>query len=151
MQIWTILHILAMFIAFAFTTGVGILVAAVANSGSVSAIRTVTRVVAPFQRVGSAVLLLGVVFGMATAMTVGYGLTANWIVAGYVLVALILAIGLGVHQPWIGRLAAAAAASPDDRVSPELAAVTTERMVRIAGPVSGLLWIAVISVMVLKP
>jgi hypothetical protein len=49
------------------------------------------------------------------------------------------------------RVATAAAASPDDHMSPELAAAVGERMSQLAGPISGLLWIAVIAIMVLRP
>ncbi|MBV9103786.1 MAG: hypothetical protein JO060_09345, partial [Candidatus Eremiobacteraeota bacterium] len=67
MLILTILHILAMFVAFAFTTGVGILAVAVANSGDVRTIRVMTRVVTPFLRAGTWILLAGVIFGFGTA------------------------------------------------------------------------------------
>ena len=151
MLILTILHILAMFVAFAFTTGVGILAVAVANSGDVRTIRVMTRVVTPFLRAGTWILLAGVIFGFGTASAEGYALGSKWLITAYVLVILIFGIGAGVHQAWLRRLASAAAASPEDQRSAELVAVTQDRTARIAGPISGLLWIAVIVVMVLKP
>jgi len=148
---WIILHVLAMFIAFAFTTGVGVYLSAIADTLDVRTIRTAVRIARPLQTAGISILLIGVVFGFATAGAVGFSLTSKWLIEAYVLVALLLIVGLGIHQTWIARLARAAAASPDDHASPELATVVADRLVRIAGPVSGLLWIALIAIMILKP
>jgi len=140
-----------MFIAFALTTGVGIFFSMIVRTGNVPAIRTAVRASIPLQSAGGAMILVGVVFGFATALATGFSLTSPWLIAAYVLVVLILFVGLGVHRPWVMRVAAAAAASPDDRMSPELAAAMGERMAQLAGPISGLLWIAVIAIMVLRP
>jgi hypothetical protein len=96
-------------------------------------------------------LLIGIAFGFATAGAIGYSLTSKWLIIAYVLVALLLIIGVGLHRAWAERLAKAAAASPDDRASAELSAVIDDPVVRLAGPISGLLWIGLIAVMVLKP
>lgn len=151
MPFLSVLHVLAMFVAFAFTTGAGIVMAAIANAGDVRVIRIVSKTMLPFQAAGGVVLVLGVVFGFGTAVTAGFTLTSKWLIVAYVLAALIIFIGLGIHGPWTRRLAAAAASSPDGAASPELSAVLSDRTVRMAGPISGLLWIAVIAVMVLKP
>lgn len=151
MAIWNILHILAMFVAFGFTTGVGIFLTGIARSGDVRTIRAATSVARPLNTAGAIVLLVGIIFGFATAAAVGFSLTSKWLVIAYVLVILLLFIGVGVHRMWAERLAKAAAASPDDHASPELAAVIEDRIVQLAGPISGLLWIAIIAVMVLRP
>jgi len=151
MAIWNILHVLGMFIAFAFTTGVGIFLTAIANTREVRTIRAATKIGRSLQTAGIAMLLVGVVFGFATAGAAGYSLTSRWLIESYVLVGLLVIVGAGVHGTWLARLAKAAAASPDDHPSPELAAVVGDRLVRIAGPVSGLIWIALIAVMILRP
>src|ERR1700694_4863206 len=87
---WNILHVLAMFIAFAFTTGVGVYLTAIAGSLDVRAIRTTVRIARPLQTVGISILLIGVVFGFATAGAVGFSLTSKWLIEAYVLVALLL-------------------------------------------------------------
>lgn len=150
-QTLTILHILSMFIAFGLTTGAGIVLAGVAASDNVGAIRAATKIVSPLQIAGGIVLVLGLIFGIALAAIAGFGLTALWLIIAYVIAALLVGIGLGIHQPWTRRLAAAAAASPDQEASSQLRTVAADRIVRIAGPLSGLLWIAIIADMVLKP
>lgn len=147
----TILHILAMFIAFAFTTGVGIVMGAVAASGSVPAIRAATGLGIRFQVVGITILIVGVAFGMWLTAAAGYGFGARWISIAFVLFLGLLVTGFGFHQPWTRRLAAAAAASPDDAPSADLRAVATDASNRIVGPISGLLWIGLIVDMVVKP
>jgi uncharacterized membrane protein len=149
--LWNILHILAMFVAFGFTTGVGIYLTALAASGDVRLIRAATRGARPLQTAGAVVLLVGVIFGFATAAAIGFSLTAKWLLIAYVLLILLLVIGVGVHRMWAERLAKAAAASPDDHASPELQAVIDDRFVRLAGPLSGLLWIGLVAMMVLRP
>jgi hypothetical protein len=149
--IWIVLHVVAMFIAFAFTTGVGIHVSAIAATLDVRAIRTAVRIARPMQMAGTTIMLVGVIFGFVSAASVGFSLTSKWLVEAYVLLALLMLIGVGVHGTWLARLAQAASTSGDDHASPELSAVVADRFVRVAGPVSGLLWIALIAVMVVKP
>ncbi|HLJ83600.1 MAG TPA: hypothetical protein VKT51_05450 [Candidatus Eremiobacteraceae bacterium] len=151
MAIWIVLHVLAMFIAFGFTNGIGILVSAIADTRDVRAIRTAVRIGGPLQTAGLVIMLVGVVFGFASAASAGFNLTSTWLVEAYVLLALLLIVGVGVHKTWFGRLARAAAASSDESASPELSAVIGDRLVRIAGPVSGILWILLIVVMVVRP
>ena len=151
MATWTILHILTMFVAFAFMTGTGIMLNAISRTRDVRAIRAAVNVGRPLTAAGSIVLLLGVVFGFATAAAIGFSLTSKWLLIAYVLVFLLVLIGIGVHRVWAERLAKAAAASSDDHASPELQAVIDDRLNAAAGPVSGLLWIAAIAIMVLRP
>lgn len=149
--LWSILHILAMFVAFGFTTGVGIFLTAIAQRGDVRTIRMATSIARPLLTAGGVLLGLGVIFGFATAAAIGFSLTSKWLIITYVLVVLLIVTGVAVHRMWAERLAKAAAASPDDQASPELQAVIADRGARIAGPISGLLWIAIIATMVLRP
>jgi hypothetical protein len=144
-------HILAVLVAFAFTTGVGITLTAIANTKDVPAIRTAVRVMRPFNAAGGILLLVGVIIGFGAAQMAGLPLTTLWLIVTYVAVALLLYFGLGVHMPWIAKLRAASAASPDDRPSAELQAVIDNAFVRAAGPISGLLWIVILVMMVFRP
>ena len=146
-----LLHVLVVFTAFAFTTGVGIALTAIADTRDVPAIRTAVRVIRPFNAAGAILLIVGVILGFGAAQMSGYPLTSLWLKVTFVAVALLLYSGLGVHQPWTGRLRAAAAASPDDRPAADLQAVIDDKFVRAAGPISGLLWIVIIAMMVLRP
>jgi uncharacterized membrane protein len=151
MNIVTFLHILAVFIAFAFTTGVGIALTAIANTGDVRALRTAVRVMRPFNAAGGILLIVGVILGFGAAQMAGYALGSKWLLVTFVAVALLLVFGLGVHMPWIGKLRAASAASPDDKPSAELQALIDDRFVRAAGPITGVLWIVILAMMVFRP
>jgi uncharacterized membrane protein len=146
-----LLHILAAFIAFAFTTGVGIALTAIANTGDVRALRTAVRVMRPFNAAGGILLIVGVILGFGAAQMAGYSLGSTWLLVTFVAVALLLVFGLGMHMPWTAKLRAAAAASPDDKPSTELQALIDDRLVRAAGPISGLLWILILAMMVYRP
>ena len=146
-----LLHILAVFVAFAFTTGVGIALTAIAASGDVRTIRTATRVLRPFNIAGGILLLVGVIVGFGAAQMAGFPLASLWLIVTYVAVLLLLVFGIGIHSPWIGKLSAAANAIPDDKPSPELTALLDDRFVRAAGPLSGIMWIVILAMMVFKP
>jgi len=151
MAVWIILHVVSMFVAFAFTVGVGIYLTAIADTKDVRVIRAAANIARPLQVAGAVVLLAGVIFGFAAASAMGLSVESRWLSEAYVLVGLLFVVGVGVHQSWTARLARAANASPDDHASPELTAVLGDRMVRIAGPVSGLIWIALITLMIVRP
>jgi len=152
MVIWsTALHVICAFFAFALTAGVGIFLDAIARSGDVRAIRTASRIARPLFIVGSVLLLLGIVLGFGVASMAGFSLGARWLSITYVLVALLLIVTGAVHAPWSARVARAAAASPDDQPSAELRALLGDRLAAAAGPASGILWIAIILMMVTKP
>ena len=151
MNIVLLLHILAVFVSFAFTTGTGITLAAIANTGDVRAIRTAARAMRPMMAAGGILLLLGVIFGFGMAQMSGFALGATWLVVTYIAVALLFAFGLGVHMPWVAKVRAAASASPDDAPSAELQTLLGDRFVRAAGPISGLLWLVILSMMVFRP
>ena len=151
MSIMTVIHILAMFVAFAFTTGMGILLTAIASRGDVRAIRAASNAIRPFQIAGSIVLLAGVVVGFGLAQTAGFDLLSRWLVITYVALAGLLYVGMGIHMSWAKRLRAAADASPDDRPSADLNAVIRDRMVAAAGPISGIFWITILAMMVFRP
>lgn len=151
MTIIIALHVIVMFFAFAFTTGVGIALSAIAASEDVRAIRTASRVMRPFNMAGGILLLIGVVLGFGAAQAAGFPLSSLWLIITYIAVAVLIFFGFGVHAPWSGRLRAAAEASPDDKPSAALAAILGDPLVRAAGPVTGILWILIMCMMVFKP
>lgn len=151
MSISTFVHVLSMFIAFAFTVGTGITATAVANTRDVRAIRAAAKIAQPLSLTGAIMLLVGAVFGFAAAAAQGFTLGSAWLVVGYICLGLLWIVGFGVHRAWFVRLAKAAAASPDDHPSPEVDAILADRLVQVAGPASALIWIVAIGAMVLKP
>ena len=146
----TVTHVLFVFIAFALSSGVGILVSMVTASGDVRAIRVASRAARPLHIAGGIALLLGIIFGFATAARAGFALNSQWLVITYVLVAGLLVLVGGFLAPWTAGLERASASSPDDQPSPELRAAIAGPG-RIAGPIAGIVWLAIIVMMVLKP
>jgi len=96
-------------------------------------------------------VLLAAALGFAAATVLGYPLTSRWLVIAYILVALLLVDGFGERLPWVKAVRAAALASPDDRPSGELKALIESPRAKIGGPLSGVLWLAVVYTMVFKP
>jgi uncharacterized membrane protein len=146
----TALHVLFVFIAFSLSSGVGILAQMVAQSGDVRSIRNAARAARPLHTIGGVMLLLGIIFGFATAATQGFPLNSQWLVITYVLVAILIILIAAFIAPLSAQIERAAAASPDDKPSPELVAVLNSPK-RFAAPLAGLVWVAIILVMVLKP
>lgn len=125
--------------------------AAVGRSGDVRAIRVAVRAGRPMTMAGGVILLLGIIFGFATAAKMQIPLNTPWLMASIVMALLILIAGLFVFAPWLNRLMSAAAASPDDPPSAELLTVARARLPGIAGPITGLLWLGLLYAMVFKP
>src|SRR5215472_2142652 len=84
------LHVIVMFFAFAFTTGVGIALNAISASQDVRAIRAAARVMRPFSMAGGILLLIGIIFGFGSASAAGFPLSSLWLIITYISVALII-------------------------------------------------------------
>jgi len=150
MTVLIFLHVLAMFVAFALTTGAGIFMSIILGSEDVATIRNAARVNRPLGMIGGISLLIGLILGFAVAGQAGISMTATWLVVTYIAVAIILILGFGVFMPFAGRLKAAADAS-GAQASAELKALLSNPMPRIAGPIAAIMWIVVIAMMVLRP
>jgi uncharacterized membrane protein len=148
---WKFLHISSMFLAVSIFVGQGMLSGTVARSGDVRAIRRVLAAEDRFAPVGGGVFLLGIVFGFVTAIVGDFDLTQTWLVIGYVLAALILVTAFVYHIPTATKLKALADASPDDQPSAELRAFVDAPIGRVVNVIDGVLWLALIYVMVAKP
>jgi|SRR5215472_19024477 len=144
-------HVLAVFVAFALTTGVGIFLIQIVRSGDVRAIRVAARAASMLQPGGGILLLVGVALGFYAESALGYSESAGWLVTSQVAVLLILLDGFLVRMPWVGRIAKAAQASPDDRPSDELQRLMTSKLEMATAPISGLLWLIIIVMMTMKP
>jgi hypothetical protein len=148
---WKFLHILCMFAATSIFVGQGAMAAAIESSGDVRAIRRAARVETSMSPIGGTLFLLGIGFGVATAIGGDIDLTEGWLLTAYGLVAAILLTGILYHAPRGKRLEALADASPEDEPSAELRAFLAEPSVRVTAVVDLALWIGVIYTMVAKP
>jgi uncharacterized membrane protein len=91
------------------------------------------------------------VFGYMTADRIGYDLEATWLALGQLLFYVIVAIGLGLLRPAANRLWSLVQAAPDGPVTPEVAAQLAKPLPAIGGAATGLLFLAIIYLMVVKP
>jgi uncharacterized membrane protein len=151
MTFWTFLHIASMFLAVSIFVGQGMLSGVVARSGDVRALRRVLAAEDRFAPIGGGIFLLGIVFGFTTAIVGDLDLTQTWLIIGYVLAAVILLNAFLYHVPQARKLEAAAQSSPDDQPSPELRTLIEAPSVIWVNVFDGLVWLAIIYVMVVKP
>ena len=100
------LHIASMFFAVALAVSGELVLRAVANSGEVVAIRTVTARVRPLANISTALFLAGVAFGIVAALTGQIDLLATWLILAYVAFLGAMALGITDQRP-VGRPARA--------------------------------------------
>jgi uncharacterized membrane protein len=150
MEYWKFLHILSMFGSVTLLVGTDLLIHRIVHTGDVGAIRRAAKAYKPLGNAGIALVSLGVVFGLVTAIVGPFDLTQTWLILAYVIVAALFTLG-----PIEGKLAAkvfaAAETSPEDAPSAELTAAIEDRTWTILMTISTLLYVAVIFVMVTKP
>ncbi len=148
--IWKFLHIASMFTAVTALFAYDVVIHRSAARGDASTVSAVGKLKPLVENTGVVMFLLGIVFGLITAIVGPFDLTQGWLITAYVLVAIILVIGGGPESAWLKQLIQAADRSGGDGQSPEF----TERVHdprRHLTWVSAFLYAAVIYVMVVKP
>ena len=95
MLIFKALHILSMFSVVTMEIGAEFLYAFAISRRDVRALATVHRILeqARLGPISIAIFISGVVFGLLTALTGGFDFLAGWLIAAYVLVAVIFVGG----------------------------------------------------------
>jgi hypothetical protein len=149
-NVWQFLHVVCMFLAVSIFVGQGMLEGVVARSGDVRGLRRVLKAEDSFVPIGGGLFLLGIAFGFVTAIVGDYDLTQTWLLIGYVLAGIVLLNAFVYHIPTNSRLKALAETSPDEP-SAELRAAIDAPIGRIMNVVDGVVWLAIIYVMVAKP
>lgn len=144
------LHIVSMFFAIALAVSTELVVRRVAGSADPHAIATTVARVRPLGNLSTVLLLVGIAFGFAAALTGQMNLLAPWLVLSYVAVAGAFAIGILITDPWVTRLEAAARASGDG-TDAGLAAVVAEAPARIGTWMLMALIAVLVFLMVVKP
>ena len=145
------LHVLTMFTAVALAYGPAALMVVASRRRDVRALR---GIVSTSERLGPAVggaFVLGVILGFVAVFVHGFDPLAGWLVIAYVLFVLSLVMTFTFTNPWLRKVAAAAEASPDDHMSPELEALVNSPRNQALLVVDALLIVALIADMVLKP
>lgn len=144
------LHILAMFFAIALAVSTELVLRRVAGSGDGRAIATTVARIRPLANLSSVLILVGIAFGIAAALTGQMNLLAPWLLLSYVAVAGAFAIGMLITDPWVNRLEAAAGGDGDG-ASADLQGVIDEAPARIGTWVTMGLIATLVFLMVVKP
>lgn len=145
------LHIAFIFGGITMIYGTEILLHRIGRSGDTRAIRTAFAMAKPVATIGPAVFWVGIGFGVTAGVVNGYNLLAPWLLATYVLVATLMALGLTISVPWMNRVGALAASAPDGPASPELSAALHERSATVLLFVFLVVDVAILALMVFKP
>ena len=150
MQLWTFLHILSMFSAITVIVGAELLANVAIRRRDLGMLRAYFRLGAKADQIGMVLLVLGIVFGVMAAVTVGWDLLTGWLVVAYVLVALTLAVGFS-SVPYLGRLEAALPETDEVSPSPELESLLRSPTPLVTSGTTIVLTALIIADMVFKP
>lgn len=148
-MIFKYLHIVTMFTAVTLMFGGELLFHLIRRTGDVDALRRFLDVVFPVFRIGVGLLTLGVVFGLLAAITIGFDLTARWLLLAYALIGAIYALGFGVGVPYFERARRTLRTAPRDGDAVRRALADRRGMWDLV--LGALLYAAIIYVMVVKP
>ena len=145
------LHVLVAFAAIAFLVVPGWMLVVAARSNDVAFIRRTFALGAFHGRMGGPLALLAGLLGFGAAAAAGVPLNAGWLVASYVVYAAAMIVGIAYHMRWEIRVFRLAQAAPDGPASGELAETVADPLGMPMFCLSGVLWIALIYLMVAKP
>lgn len=145
------LHIFTMFVAVASAVVPEVVLHQVARSHSVPATRVVAAIAARIGKLLPVFFIGGAIFGLIAAATGQLDFFKPWLIAAYVVFVIAMVTGAVITGPWAGRMAAAAAASPDDAASAELVNATHEPRAMMGSAVLLGAIAVIIFLMVVKP
>jgi hypothetical protein len=145
------LHVFTMFVAVASAVVPEVVLHQVARSNSVPATRVVADYAARIGKLLPVFFIGGAIFGLIAAATGQLDFFKPWLIAAYVVFVIAMVTGATVTGPWAGRMAAAAAASPDNAASPELTATIHEGRALVASAILLSSIVIIIFLMVVKP
>jgi hypothetical protein len=156
MPIFLVLHIVSMFAAVTLLVGEALLIGRVIWQRDVAGLAEVLRLLRgrTITFAGGSLFLIGVAFGLLTALTGTFNLLDGWLIAAYVLVVVLLLLN---GTPWVQRVAVvgaqaievAAGQRPREDVVKAIERVRTGYVVVVTANV--VLFISLIADMVLKP
>ena len=151
MPIFKYLHIITMFMAVSFSVGPEILLHRIARTREVCTIRNAFRVGQPLGIAVPILFVIGLLFGLTAAFTGGFDFFAPWLILAYIIFAIAFIVSAAITGPWQEKVGMAAAASPDDKPSAELAALIDAKTAQYATWTLAIAIIAIVFVMVTKP
>jgi hypothetical protein len=153
MLLFKALHILFMFAAVTLLMGDSLFLALAVRRRDVRALAAFQRLVGARPVLGAGAFGLGIVFGLLTVATGGFDFLEGWLVAAYVLVAVILVLNASPPVQRITRLAreAAEVEAEGRPVEAVIEAMGASRALPWAVAANAALFTALILDMVFKP
>ena len=151
MPIFVFLHVLTMFVAVAMAYGPAALMVVASRRRDVRALRAITATSNRLGPVVAMAFMLGLVFGIIAIFVHGFDPLQGWLIIAYILFALSLVMTLMFTNPWLRKVQAAAEASADEQISPELEGLVNSVRNQVLLAVDALLIVLLIADMVLKP
>lgn len=141
------IHIGSMFMATALAVGPSLVFYLIGRSSDRAVVARVFAYATGIGQAGAAFYGLGILSGVAAALTGAFDLTAHWLLAAYVLVALLAANGM-LFERWSRRMTAAAS---DEAGAADLASLARERTPVVSLVVMIVITLAIVLVMITKP
>jgi hypothetical protein len=151
MPIFVFLHVLAMFTAVALAYGPAALMVVASRRRDVRSLRAIAATTDRLTPAVAAAFATGIGLGFVAIFVHGFDPLQGWLVIAYVLVIASLVITFAFTNPWLKKVRAAAEASPDDAMSPELDALMNSPRNQALLIFDALLIVLLIADMVLKP
>ena len=139
------LHIITMFVVVVIHSGPQILVLAAARTGQPAAVVGIAGMYARTGRAVPPLGILGLLFGIATALSGGFNLSAPWLLIAYGLFLLLIVYGGGKSHPYIVNLGEAVREGRPGYQE------LLGRPLTVVVVVDALIYVAIIADMVLKP
>lgn len=146
-----VLHVLLAFAAVAFLVVPGVFLESVARTRDVGLIRKTFGLMSFHGKIGGPLALLLLPIGIWLAISYGISLTSGWLIASYVLYAVVIAVGIGYHSRRERTIGVLSAKSPDGAPSAELSAVLDDPLALPMNIASAVLWGLLIWLMAARP
>ena len=145
-----VLHVIGMFSAVTILVGGSIYFERIARTEEPRLILAAHRSFKALENLGVGLLILAIVFGVATAIVARFDLTRPWLLIAYVLTAALFVLG-PMESARYGAIVRAAEAAEDGRATPELRSAVHDRGLLWLSTASVVLYVAIIIDMVAKP
>lgn len=144
-------HVFIALFAFGTLPFPGLYFIQIAQGADVATVRRVSRIATARGKIGGPCLILAAALGFWAASSLGIPLGAHWLIAAYVLFAVLFVTGFGYFARREARIAALAESAPDGAPTGELANLLTDATAMRIGYLDLLVWAAIFYVMIFKP
>jgi hypothetical protein len=144
-------HISLMFGAITISFGPTLVMRIAERSGQMALVRGVALASKPIGVAIPVLFISGGIFGLLTAINVGYNLLAPWLIIAYVLFLIAMITGAGVARTFLIRLVPLVKDAPDGELTEPVKALFAEPRYRFVNVLDYIVVLGLILDMVAKP